>query len=144
MHVLVEAPQDRVVLQERREGVVVGEVVDGNDLDVGGTECLLCLDRPEEVAPDASESVHAYADSHNEAPLPSIRWSWWCSCSCDLHPSGMWPYCGEPPGRGANSFASLPRYASSSNSAVTADSVSGLPSSLARRAAVARRRRLRP
>src|SRR5690606_8877502 len=53
-------------------GVVVGEVVDGNDLDVGGAERLLRLDRPEEVAPDAPESVHAYADSHNEAPLPSI------------------------------------------------------------------------
>ena len=35
LHVLVEVSQDRVVLQQVGEGLVVGQIIDGDDLDVG-------------------------------------------------------------------------------------------------------------
>src|SRR5690606_37210942 len=61
-----QGAQHRVVLEQVGQGRLVGEVVDGHDLDVaarGG------LDRPPEVAADSSESVHAYTDGHgNHSP----------------------------------------------------------------------------
>ena len=62
--VLGQAAQDGVELQQVGQRGVVGEVVDRDDLDVGGTEGLLGLHGTEEVAADAAESVDAYANSH--------------------------------------------------------------------------------
>lgn len=48
-----------------RQRGVVGEVVDRDDLDVGGLASLfLCVQGAEEVASDAAEAVHAYPDCH--------------------------------------------------------------------------------
>jgi hypothetical protein len=44
------------------KGLVVGEVVDGDNLDV------LALGGPEEVAADATEAVDADADGHGVLP----------------------------------------------------------------------------
>ena len=63
--VLAEPAEDRVVLQQVRERLVVGEVVDRDDLDVGA----LRQGGAEEVAADAAEAVDAYADGHGELLL---------------------------------------------------------------------------
>jgi hypothetical protein len=48
-----------------RQGGVIGQVVDRDDLDVGVVaEFLLRIQRPEKVAPDAAEAVNAYPDRH--------------------------------------------------------------------------------
>src|SRR5690606_5576479 len=62
LDVAVEGAQHRVVLEQVGEGGVVGEVVDGDDLDLaaGG------LGRAPEVAADAPETVHAYTDGHGD------------------------------------------------------------------------------
>lgn len=60
-----ETTQDGVVLQEMRQRSVVREVVDRHNLDVGGSERLLRVHRPEEVTSDTAETVYAYPDSHN-------------------------------------------------------------------------------
>src|SRR5690606_5130098 len=57
-HVRVETTQDRVVLEQRGQRGVVGQIVDGDDLDIGagGTHGA------EEVAADPAESVDTYAN----------------------------------------------------------------------------------
>ena len=68
--VLGEPAQDRVELQQMRQGGVVGEVVDRDDLDVGALALgLLRLEGPEEVASDSAEAVNAYPDGHLSLPL---------------------------------------------------------------------------
>ena len=52
-----------------RQGGVVGEVVDRDDLDVGVfAHGLLRIQGPEEVASDSAESVNAYPDRHLSLP----------------------------------------------------------------------------
>ena len=59
-HLTGEAAEDRVVLEQVAERRWVGEVVDGDELEVGaGRVC-----RPEDVAPDPSETVDADLHSH--------------------------------------------------------------------------------
>ncbi len=83
-HVAVEPTQDRVVLHQRRQRLVVGEVVDGDDLDV----CARGHDGPEEVAADAAEAVDADANGH-------------CGSSCGSLERSSRPYraCAEAPAR---------------------------------------------
>ena len=59
-HLAREAAEDGVVLEQVGEGLVVREVVDGHDLDVGSRR----HDGAEEVATDAAEAVDSYANSH--------------------------------------------------------------------------------
>src|SRR5690606_39117222 len=59
-HVLGEHTHDRVVLQEVGEGLVVGEVVDADDLDVRPR----AEHGPEKAAADATEAVDSDADGH--------------------------------------------------------------------------------
>ena len=56
-----ERPQHRVVLEQMRHRRGVTEVVDRDDLHVGSERLL----RPEEVAPDAPETVDANANRHD-------------------------------------------------------------------------------
>ncbi len=56
-----ERAQDRVVLQQMRHRGRVTEVVHRDDLHVGSERLL----RPEEVAPDAPETVDANANRHD-------------------------------------------------------------------------------
>ncbi len=63
---LLEAAQDAVVLQQVRQGRVVGQVVDTDDLDVRA----LLKERAEVVATDAAKAVDAYADRHE--PISSL------------------------------------------------------------------------
>jgi hypothetical protein len=66
-HVAREAPEDRVVLEQVREALVVSEVVNGHDLDVSaGLD-----DGAVEVAPDAAEAVNANLDGHCDLNLPT-------------------------------------------------------------------------
>ena len=60
----VEATQYGVVLQQVRESLVIGQVVDGNDLKVvvGPVNCV------EEVTTNAAKAVNAYAGSHCKSP----------------------------------------------------------------------------
>ena len=60
-----EAAQDRVVLEQVGEGLVVHEVVGCHDLDVGSGR----HDGAEEVAADAAEAVDTNANGHCCAPL---------------------------------------------------------------------------
>jgi hypothetical protein len=61
--------QDRVVLQQVRERLRVGQVVDGDPLDVG----VLGLGGTEEVAADAAEAVDPDAYGHAVSVLPEGR-----------------------------------------------------------------------
>ena len=54
---------------------VVGEVVDGDDLDVGGAQRLLCFHGTEEVAADPAESVDAYPNGHCELLSYAVCWA---------------------------------------------------------------------
>ena len=63
-HVAVEATEGGVVLQQRRQSLVVRQVVDGDDLDVGAGGD----DGAEEVAADPAEPVDTYSNSHCGAP----------------------------------------------------------------------------
>jgi hypothetical protein len=54
------AAEDRVVLDQVRQGGVVGQVVERDELDVGAGR----LGGAEDVAADAAEAVDAYADGH--------------------------------------------------------------------------------
>src|SRR6266540_1627489 len=72
----VEPAEGRVVLEQVGQGAVVGEVVDGDDLDVlvvlgdrGGLSC-----GAEEVAPDGAEAVDAHADIAHRVLLVHARW----------------------------------------------------------------------
>ena len=65
----LEAARDRVVLQQVSEGLVVGQVVHGDDLDVRA----LLEGGAEEVTADAAEAVDANAGGHYGS-----------SCSCPL------------------------------------------------------------
>ncbi len=60
-----ETAQDRVVLEQVGEGLVVHEVVRGHDLDVGSGR----HDGAEEVAADAAKAVDTNANGHCCAPL---------------------------------------------------------------------------
>ena len=60
-----EAAEDRVVLQQVGQRLVVAEVVGGDDLDVGAGGD----DGAEEVAADAAEAVDAYANGHGSCSL---------------------------------------------------------------------------
>src|SRR5262249_6262218 len=82
--VLRQPTQDRVVLQQRRQGVDVGEVVDRDDLDIGLADRLQRLDRAEEVASDTTEAVDTYPDSHVIAPQLSSG----NSLRCEFHLNG--------------------------------------------------------
>ncbi len=63
--VLGQPAQDGVELQQVRQAGVVGEVVDGNDLDVGVlAQRLLRRQRTVEVTADAAEAVYANPDGH--------------------------------------------------------------------------------
>jgi hypothetical protein len=57
-------PEDRVVLEQVRERVVVGEVVDRHPLDVRARG----LRGAEDVAADAAEAVDANPDGHAGSP----------------------------------------------------------------------------
>ena len=65
----LEATRDRVVLQQVSEGLVVGEVVNGDDLDVRA----LLESSAEEVAADAAEAVDANAGGHYVPPARAPR-----------------------------------------------------------------------
>src|SRR5690606_25506852 len=58
---LAEAAQHRVVLEQVGQGLVVGQVVDANDLDVR----TRLHESPVEVPADTAEAVDADADGHN-------------------------------------------------------------------------------
>jgi hypothetical protein len=60
LHLLRQAAQDAVVLQQVGERGVVGQVVDADDLDVRARG----EHRPEEVAADTAEAVDANPDGH--------------------------------------------------------------------------------
>lgn len=64
-HVVRQTAEDGVVLQQVSERRVVSQVVDCHDLDIGGSERLLRIHRPEEVTSDTAETVYANPDSHN-------------------------------------------------------------------------------
>jgi hypothetical protein len=64
-HGTVHPAEDRVVLQQVREGLVVGQVVDPDHLDVGARR----EERTVVVAADPAEAVDAYPNSH-EGTLP--------------------------------------------------------------------------
>ena len=57
---LLEATEHRVVLQEMRQHRGIGEVVDGNDVEI----TALRSGGPKEVAPDATEAIDSYAGGH--------------------------------------------------------------------------------
>ena len=59
-HVAVEAAEGGVVLQQGRQSLVVRQVVDGDDLDVGAGGD----DGAEEVAADPAEPVDTYSNGH--------------------------------------------------------------------------------
>jgi len=61
----VEDAADRVVLQQVRQSLVVGEVVDRDDLKV----CSLRESRAEVVASDAAEAVDTDLDRHSGLPV---------------------------------------------------------------------------
>jgi hypothetical protein len=65
---VAEAAEDRVVLEQVGERLVVGEVVGADDLDVGGAGRVGGLHGAVEVAADAAEAVDAHADGHCGAP----------------------------------------------------------------------------
>ena len=81
-----EATEDRVVLEQVREGPGVGEVVDRDEVDVRAG----CLRGAEDVAPDPSEAVDADLHSHevkalldslavddaSDSPAPVSRYRW--------------------------------------------------------------------
>ena len=62
---VLEIAEDGVVLEQVRQGGGGGEVVDGDEFDVGVANC-----GAEDVASDAAEAVNAYLYSHD------------CACSC--------------------------------------------------------------
>jgi hypothetical protein len=59
-----EAAEDGVVLQEVREGLRVGDVVDPDPVHVGAA----FVRRPEDVAADAAEAVDACLQGHGSVP----------------------------------------------------------------------------
>src|SRR6266540_4229853 len=69
-HLAVEYTEGGVVLQQVREGAVVGQVVDGHDLDVALAAAGSVACGAVEVAADAAEAVDAYSDGH----APSCCW----------------------------------------------------------------------
>jgi hypothetical protein len=64
-HVLGELAENRVVLEQVGQRLVVGEVVDRQHLDIGSG---VGQHRAEHVASDAPETVDAYPSGHLEAP----------------------------------------------------------------------------
>src|SRR5665811_1382653 len=60
-----EATEDRVVLEEGRERLVIGQVVDGDNFDVGARR----LNGAEEIAANAAEAVNAYTNGHRKLLL---------------------------------------------------------------------------
>src|SRR6266700_2068498 len=69
-HLAVEYTEGGVVLQQVRDGAVVGQVVDGHDLDVALAAAGSVACGAVEVAADAAEAVDAYSDGH----APSCCW----------------------------------------------------------------------
>ena len=57
-----EVAEDRVVLEQVREGLGIGDVVDGYKLDI-----LVIQRRAHDVASDAAEAVDAYLDGHSSS-----------------------------------------------------------------------------
>src|SRR5699024_424306 len=68
-HLGIELAHDRVVLEQVGEGLVVGQVVDRHNLNVGA----LRDDGAEEVAPDAAEAVDAYTNRHDDLLQRNFR-----------------------------------------------------------------------
>ena len=68
-HVVGEHAEHRVVLEQVGDGLVVHQVVGGDDLDVGTGR----LDGPEEVAADAAEAVDPYANGHGGCAFHVMR-----------------------------------------------------------------------
>src|SRR5581483_1813961 len=69
--VLGQAAEDRVELEQMGQRRVIGEVVDGDHLDVGATALrLLRFQCPVEIASDAAEAVDAHPDCHLFLPRP--------------------------------------------------------------------------
>src|SRR6185437_8504993 len=62
-HVLGEPAEDRVVLQEVRQRLVVGQVVDAHQLDVGAAGQRGAV----EVASDPAEPVDPYSYGHRRS-----------------------------------------------------------------------------
>ena len=58
----VVAPVHRVVLEQVRQGGGIGEIVDGNEVEVSDA---LLLGGAKHLAADAAEAVDAYANSHS-------------------------------------------------------------------------------
>ena len=69
-HVIGQPTQDRVVLQQVRQRLVVGDVVHRHDLDVRRPRRILRVHRPPEVAADPPEPVHAHSHGHACSSLP--------------------------------------------------------------------------
>ena len=65
LHVARERPEDRVVLEEVRQRLVVGDVVHADPVDVGAAG----VRRPEDVAADAAEAVDACPQGHSAVPF---------------------------------------------------------------------------
>ena len=64
--ILAEAAEDGVELQQVRQGLVVGQVVDRDNLDVGAA----LEDGAEVVASDTTEAVDAYTNRHCDLLCP--------------------------------------------------------------------------
>ena len=61
-HMVVEVAEDGVVLEQMREGLGIGDVVDGYELDI-----FVIQRRAHDVASDAAEAVDAYLDGHSSS-----------------------------------------------------------------------------
>src|SRR5699024_10201244 len=143
---LAEASHDGVVLQQVRQGGVVGQVVDRDDVEVR----VHLAHRAEEAAPHAAEAVDADVDFLLVA-------SWHACCPYPFASSVPWARCrrmssaagGGSIGRGVECWRlpvpDLRDYSTSwKRSSVTAAWVSGMSSASARLSAIESRRRMRP
>ena len=61
-HMMVQVTEDGVVLKQVREGLGIGDVVDGYELDI-----LVIQRRAHDVASDAAKAVDAYLDGHSSS-----------------------------------------------------------------------------
>ena len=61
LNISIEATEHGVILEQMSEGVIVGEVVDSHDLNVG----TALFDGTEEVATNTAKAVDTYTNRHN-------------------------------------------------------------------------------
>ncbi len=67
-HGPVKRPEDRIVLQHVRERLGVGEIVRGDEFDIGVVQA-----GANDVSSDAAEAVDPYFDCHRMSPLLLFR-----------------------------------------------------------------------